>query len=146
MSWWLTPWWSRRGDEGMAEGNVRDQDRVSWRWRVRATPWGPGGSGWVRNWHEGSSPEPQIHCTVIPPRLEKWGWQEDVKATCARIGSGQKPLLGARSPSLGLTMRVNNAGWKNLILHFPRLTGKQIFFLYNNLSLTRHQSYTEIVE
>lgn len=69
-----------------------------------------------------------------------------MNATCARIGSEQKPLPGVRSPSLGLTIEVNNAGWKNLILHFPRLTGKQIFFLYNNLSLTRHQSYTEIVE
>lgn len=36
-------------------------------------------------------------------------------------------------------------GWKNLILHFPRLTEEQVFFHYN-LSLIRYQSHTEIDE
>ena len=56
-------------------------------------------------------------------------------------------LLGPqRAPSLGLMNGVNNVGWKNLISCFPGLTGEQIFFHYNNLSLTRYQSYIEIAE
>lgn len=86
-------------------------------------------------------------CQVIPLRNKDLRREEGVMCPHAGLGRHRRPPQEAQSaPLSGAHELKHNVDGKNLILRFPRLTGEQICFHYNHLSLTRYQSYKEIAE
>lgn len=84
---------------------------------------------------------------VNPLQQENLGKARGCEVLTYRVRQRQKtPSQGALSAPLSLMSTHEQGGqyvgWKNLILHSPRLTREQIFFHYT-LSLTRYQSHTE---